>query len=384
MSLGVLAFVTRFRVGAVMLFFVIFLVCYAIGVPRYIEVNHVPGDVAWRLQVVTLVFEFSFLTGALFAKVVPLWRSASDCFYRLFVRYPEKISDVLTLRLCCVSIFAFAVGCYYFRYGIPLVASQPDKARFLAAAGATPFLFVFSYLAPLSLVLAGTRFGRKGQALALLVGIALSVLTAFRSAPARLIVAGMISFDDQSKLNIVPKFLAGTCIVLVFIALTAAKFSFMTPLELWDAIVDRLFLVNIRATEFVVGHFPESDSFGLGRILWMDASSYIPNGEPKFGEWVNGEIFAYENVSSNPSYTVLWADWGYLLVVPTAFLGWALQLFDRIPVTRKLNRAENVNWSFLMVTLAFVGTGPYAKTLYYVLPMLMFMYATRLFVIRKL
>lgn len=375
--------VSRFRFGAVFIFSSLYIVSYYIGIPYYISVEDLDDEKSTVLISSASLFIVSFLLGAYLVEKSVNFDFIGRLVYRALISFPERLSKYKKLRICIVIFFGVLVGSYYFRYGIPYFSSSPDEARFRAVAGATPFFFLLTYLSPMYICLLVDSRGWILKSLTYMVVLAVSFFTAFKSAPAKLVIAYIMSKENYYSPKIVVKVVSFILLLIIFYVITMLKYSNMTGGEVWRNVLFRLFYVNIQNAVYVLEEFNYEEGFLWGGAFLMDLANYLPGGGDTFGVWVNKQLYGYENVSANPSFTVVWADIGWFLFIPMFLMGGVFQSIDKIMKKICTNRNEKIIWAFFVLTLGFCSTNPYAKNFYYTLPFVIYLFVTRRFILLR-
>lgn len=374
-----LYFVNRFKFSTVSFFVWIYLITFHIGIV-FFDLEEYQEAKTNEFILLSSLFIIFVLLGALFTKKINNLNFISLSIYKNFIEMPDKLNRLQYFNLWIVIIATFVLGFYYFRFGIPIFSDNPNMARFYAVSGATPFLFLLSYLAPMYLIVALLNRSFYLKITGVIFSVLIGFLTGFRTAPAKLLLAIFYSNFSNTKPKIVKTSIVLFIIAFVIFAVSAIKFPWLSTEEVMHKVVERVFLINIDNSLYVLDLFSEIDHF-YGYALWMDLSNYVSNGLDTFGVWINMQFRGYDaGVSINPSFTIIWADFGWFYLIISFVLGAGLQLVDKLHYLTTLNRNEVVLWSFFSLTLAFACTNPYAKNLYYVLPMMLYLFVTRKFI----
>lgn len=378
-TLIMLWYVTRFRLNAVLFFSGFFIFSYLLGVPRYFEISLQSKEIELRYIFSAFLYVNSFICGAFVSQNINT-SYITGFIYQYFISINLSFSPTEKLKIWLVVFISFLIGCYYFRYGIPMLSSNPNNLRFKAAAGASPMLFMLTTLMPIYLFIAVEYKSKFLVAITYVLVLILCFLTAYRTAPAKILIASFIKKENYYRPSLLKKAFALVFLISLFFYITMQKFSDFSLEEVIDRVIDRLFIVDIGNSLFVIKIFPNYQPFMYGEAFWMDASRYIPNGLETFGLWMNKMIFGYDGVSSNPSFTVLWADWGYFLFLPMFILGFIVNCFDKVNKNYELNVNEKIIWSFAVVVIGMSSTSPYTKTLYYTIPMFIYFFLVNNFI----
>lgn len=372
--------VNRFKLTGLSFFVWSYLIGFHIGA-IYIDDS---ASSAFNLFIIlSSLFLIAVLLGAALIEKFGNFNVVSIYLYHSLFEFPDELTFLQKRRLIIVVIMSFVVGSYYFRYGIPFFSSDPNLARFKAVSGATPFLFMLTFLAPMFLAVLLSNMTRVSKSIGYMVSVFTAFLTGFRSAPAKLLLAIYIASRGTLSLRLIRDSFLFLLLLVVIFAVTYSKFWWLDFETVLNRVIDRVFLVNIHNSLYVIELYNHIHLMGDG--LLMDMSNYFPSGKSTFGEHINQYIYGYESgVSINPSFTILWADfgWGYLVV--SFCLGVVIQLFDKIHSIIKLNSKENIIWVFFILTLGLAMSGnPYAKNLYYTLPMIFYIVVARKFILLR-